>query len=127
MKIPVVRLVLTGLVFALFAALVYAATPSSGTVSQSNPTVTWTGQIPIPPAAGSSSCSGPNNPGCDNFKLTITPPAATFRPYGAAVKTVSQNIDDGDLEVYDPNGERIGRCGDGSGTPSNAEVEPVTL
>ena len=127
MKIPVVRLVLTGLVFALFAALVYAATPSSGTVSQSNPTVTWTGQIPIPPAAGSSSCSGPNNPGCDNFKLTITPPAATFGPYVVVVKTVSQNIDDWDLEVYDPNGKLIGSSGNGSGTPSNPEVETVTL
>src|SRR5438132_9841387 len=114
MKIPVVRLVLTGLVFALFAALVYAATPSSGTVSQSNPTVTWTGQIPIPPAAGSSSCSGPNNPGCDNFKLSITPPSATFGSYVLVFKSVSQNISDWDLEVYDPNGKLIGSSGNGS-------------
>src|SRR5438552_18173219 len=101
MKIPVVRLVLTGLVFALFATHAYAATPSSGTVSQTNPTVTWTGQIPIPPAAGSSSCSGPNNPGCDNFKLTIVPPDPTFGPYVIVIQTVSAPGDDWDLEVYD--------------------------
>jgi len=123
----VVRLVLTGLAFAVFAALAYAATPSSGTVSQSNPTLTWTGQIPTPPAAGSSSCSGPNNPGCDNFKLTITPPDATFGPYVVVVKTVSQNSDDWDLEVYDPNGKLIGSSGNGSGTTLNPEVETVTL
>jgi hypothetical protein len=129
MKITVVRPALTGFVLALvfFAALAYAANPSSGTVSQSNATVTWNGQIPIPPAAGSSSCSGPNNPGCDNFKLTITPPAATFGPYVVVVKTVSQNSDDWDLEVYDPNGKLIGSSGNGSGTPSNPEVETVTL
>ena len=55
------------------------ATPSSGTVSQSSPTVTWAGQIPIPPAAGSSRCSGPNNPGCDNFSVTI--PVSTTGRY----------------------------------------------
>jgi hypothetical protein len=123
----VVRLLLTGLVFAVFAAFAYAATPSSGTVSQSNPTVTWTGQIPVPPAAGSSSCGGPNNSGCDNFKLTITPPDATFGPYIVVVKTVSQNSDDWDLEVYDPNGKLVGSSGNGSGTTLNPEVETVTL
>jgi hypothetical protein len=123
----VVRLVLADLVFALLAALVYAAAPSSGTVSQSNPTVTWTGQIPLPPAAGSSSCSGPNNAGCDNFKLTIIPPDPTFGPYVVVIKTVSQNSDDWDLEVYDPNGKLVGSSGNGAGTALNPEVETVTL
>src|SRR5258708_1186107 len=129
MKITAVRPPLTPFVLALvfFGALAYAANPSSGTVSQSNATVTWNGQIPILPAAGSSSCSGPNNPGCDNFKLTITPPAATFGPYVVVVKTVSQNSDDWDLEVYDPNGKLIGSSGNGSGTALNPEVETVTL
>ncbi len=129
MKTTAIRPALTGFVLALmfFAAIADAATPSSGTVSQSNPTVTWTGQIPIPPAAGSSSCGGPNNPGCDNFKLTITPPDATFGPYVVVVKTVSQSSDDWDLEVYDPNGKLIGSSGNGSGTTLNPEVETVTL
>jgi Bacterial Ig domain len=123
----VVRLVLTGLVCAFLAAFAYAATPSSGTVSQSNPTVTWTGQIPVPPAAGSSSCGGPNNTGCDNFKLTIVPPDATFGPYVVVVKTLSKNSDDWDLEVYDSNGKLVGSSGNGAGTPVNPEVETVTL
>src|SRR5713226_9687456 len=129
MKITVIRPALIGFVLALvfFAALAYAATPSSGTVSQSNPTVTWNGQIPIPPAAGSSSCSGPNNPGCDNFKLTIIPPDQTFGPYVVVVQTISQKFDDWDLEVYDPNGKLIGSSGNGPGTPSSPEVESVTL
>src|SRR5260370_27919316 len=127
MKIPVVLLVLPGLVFALLAGFVYAATPSSGTVSQSNSTVTWTGQIPIPPAAGSSSCSGPNNPGCDNFKLIITATDPTVGPYGVVIKTVSQLSDDWDLEVYDPNGKVSGSSGNGPGTPTSPEMESVTL
>src|SRR5437870_7789708 len=104
-----------------------AATPSSGTVSQTNPTVTWTGQSPIPPAAGSSSCSGPNNPGCDNFKLTIIPPDPTFGPYVVVIQTISKGADDWDLEVYDPNGKLIGSSGNGPGTPTSPEVETVTL
>src|SRR5437879_2862919 len=104
-----------------------AATPSSGTVSQTNPTVTWTGQIPIPPAAGSSSCGGPNNSGCDNFKLTIIPPDPTFGPYVVVIQTISKGADDWDLEVYDPNGKLIGSSGNGPGTPTSPEVETVTL
>jgi len=101
--------------------------PTSGTVSQANPTVTWAGQIPIPPAAGSSSCSGPNNSGCDNFKLTIIPPDPTFGPYVVVIQTMSQGTDDWDLEVYDPNGKLIGSSGNGPGTPTSPEVESVTL
>ena len=104
-----------------------AATPSSGTVSQTNSTVTWTGQVPTVPAAGSSSCSGPNNPGCDNFKLTIIPPDPTFGPYVVVIQTISQGTDDWDLEVYDPNGKLIGSSGNGPGTPNSPEVESVTL
>jgi hypothetical protein len=129
MKIPVVRPALTGFVLALvfFAALAYAATPSSGTVSQSNPTVTWNGQIPIPPAAGSSSCGGPNNAGCDNFKLTIIPPDPTFGPYVVVIQTLSKGSDDWDLDVYDPSGRLIGSSGNGPGTATSPEVESVTL
>jgi len=116
-----------GLTVILLANSSFGATPSSGTVSQTNPTVTWTGQIPIPPAAGSSSCSGPNNPGCDNFKLTIVPPDSTFGPYVVVIKTFSQGTDDWDLEVYDPNGKLVGSSGNGPGTPTSPEVETVTL
>src|SRR5713226_2036944 len=114
-----------GLTVILLANSSFGATPSSGTVSQSNPTVTWTGQIPIPPAAGSSSCSGPSNSGCDNFKLTIVPPDATFGPYVVVIRTVSAPGDDWGLEVYDPNGKLIGSSGNGAST--SGEVETVTL
>jgi hypothetical protein len=123
----VVRLVLMGLAFAVFAALVYAANPSSGTVSQGNLMVTWTGTPPVPATnTGSSTCNGPNNPGCDNYKLTIVPPAATFGPYVVVIKTTSAPGDDWDLEVYDPNGKLIGSSGNGASAP-NGEVESVTL
>src|SRR6266849_8446017 len=116
-----------GLTAILLANPSFAATPSSGTVSQTNPTVTWAGQVPTVPAAGSSSCGGPNNSGCDNFKLTIVPPDATFGPYVVVIKTFSQGTDDWDLEVYDPNGKLIGSSGNGPGTPTSPEVETVTL
>src|SRR5712692_1811531 len=116
-----------GLTAILLANPSFAATPSSGTVSQTNPTVTWAGQVPTVPAVGSSSCGGPNNSGCDNFKLTIVPPDATFGPYVVVIKTFSQGTDDWDLEVYDPNGKLIGSSGNGPGTPSSPEVESVTL
>jgi len=54
------------------------ATPASGTVSQSNTKVTWTGQIK--PASGSSDCGGPNNSGCDNFGVNFQAPASSFGP-----------------------------------------------
>src|SRR5713101_3452223 len=115
-----------GLAAILLANPSFAATPSSGTVSQTNLTVTWTGQLPVPPAVGSSSCGGPNNPGCDNFKLTIVPPDATFGAYVVVIRTVSAPGDDWDLEVYDPNGKLIGSSGNGASAPSG-EVETVTL
>src|SRR2546425_1702988 len=56
----------TALALAPMAGTALAATPPSGTVSESIPTVTWTGNV-MPPTAGG--CGGPNNPACDNFKL----------------------------------------------------------
>src|SRR5712691_12778241 len=111
----------------LVSAVARGATPSSGTVSGTNQTVNWTGQIPILPLAGYSSCGGPNNPGCDNFKLTIIPPDPTFGPYVVVIQTISQGTDDWDLEVYDHNGKLIGSSGNGPGTPTSPEVESVTL
>ena len=123
----VTPLLFVSIVLIGWASFARASTPATGTLSQANPTVNWTGQIPIPPAAGSSGCGGPNNPGCDNFKLTIIPPDPAFGPYVVVVQTVSQGVDDWDLEVYDPNGKLIGSSGNGPGTPSSPEVESVTL
>ena len=130
MKITVIRPALIGFVLAMFiiTSITYASNPPSDTVSQSNLVVTWTGTPPVPATnTGSSTCNGPNNPGCDNFKLTIVPPDATFGPYVVVIQTQSENSDDWDLEVYDPNGKLVGSSGNGSGTPANPEVETVTL
>lgn len=118
-------LCLLALLVILPPTILMAATPSSGTVSQTNPTVTWTG----PPTApdGSSTCNGPNDPSCDNFKLTIVPPAASFGPYKVVIQTVSALSGDWDLQVYDPNGNVIGSSGNGAGTPTSPEVEQVVL
>src|SRR5215831_20233125 len=109
----------------LLAVASPAATPGSGTVSQSSPTTSWTGPLLTP--TGSSSCNGPNDPSCDNFKLTIVPPDSTFGPYQVTIQTVSALSGDWDMQVYDPNGNVIGSSGAGAGTPNSPEIESVTL
>ncbi|HSQ24393.1 MAG TPA: hypothetical protein VLN44_08285, partial [Pyrinomonadaceae bacterium] len=94
------------------------ATPASGSVSESNTKVTWTGQIK--PASGSSDCGGPNNSGCDNFGVNFQAPASGFGPYLLEIKLQPQG--DWDMQVYGPNGNLV----DGSGN-SPGVVELVTL
>src|SRR5713101_8194584 len=88
-----------------------AATPGSGTVSTSNPLVTWTGDFQ-PPTAGS--CSGPNDPTCDNYRLTIQAPSSPF-----TVKIELQPFGDWDLYVFAPDGSLAGSSGNG---PNVTEV-----
>lgn len=109
----------------LVAAALPAATPATGTVSQSSPTTSWTGPFLTPTAA--STCNGPNDSSCDNFKLTIVPPDSTFGPYQVTIQTVSALSGDWDMQVYDPSGHVVGSSGAGSGTPTNPELESVTL
>ncbi|HVG11046.1 MAG TPA: PKD domain-containing protein [Thermoanaerobaculia bacterium] len=90
---------------------VHAASPASGTVSQANPVVTWTGGPITPKAAG---CAGPEDPGCDHFQLTIVPP-----PGGFTVKITLTPLDDWDLSVYDPSGSGEGSSGN---PPGIAEI-----
>jgi hypothetical protein len=92
-----------------------AATPGSGTVSDSNRSVTWTGAIALATAGG---CSGATDPSCDNFKLTIQPPS-----YGFQVKIVLQPWGDWDLAVYGPDGGLAGSSGNG---PNQAEIVTLT-
>ena len=73
----------------------WAANPSSGTVSSSSTQANWTGG-PLTPTAAST-CGGPNNPACDNYKLTIVPPAFAFK---VDITLTLQPTDDYDLEVY---------------------------
>ncbi|MFY9584160.1 MAG: hypothetical protein WAR21_06695, partial [Candidatus Acidiferrales bacterium] len=114
-----------GLTAFLLANPSFGATPSSGTVSQTNPTVTWTGPFVTP--TGSSTCNGPNDPSCDNFKLTIVPPSPLFGPYKVVIQTVSALSGDWDLLVFSPSGRLVGSSGNGPGTAISPEVESVTL
>src|SRR2546428_667566 len=95
----------TALALASMAGTALAATPPSGTVTESNPTVTWTGMV-MPPTAGG--CGGPNNSACDNFKLNIIPPSAAFGPYSIRI-TLTPTARDGHLAgcqlPYDVDGD----------------------
>ncbi len=96
---------------ALFAAGTAAgATPPTATLSEANPTVTWTGAV-MAPTAGP--CGSDNNPACDNFKLAITPPSAAFGPYLVEVHLQPQG--DWDLEMYGPDHTSAGGSGNGAG------------
>src|SRR2546422_11339815 len=97
----------TALVLASMAGTALAAPPPSGTVSESIPTVTWTGNV-MPPTAGG--CGGPNNSACDNFRLSIIPPSAAFGPYSIKI-TLTPTAGDWDLEVYGPTGGLIASSG----------------
>ncbi|MFS8084262.1 MAG: sialidase family protein, partial [Acidobacteriota bacterium] len=94
------------------------ANPASGSVSESNTKVTWTGQVKAP--TGSSDCGSGNSAGCDNFTVNFQPPAAGFGPYLLEIKLQPQG--DWDMQVYGPNGNLL----DGSGNSPGA-LEIVTL
>jgi PKD repeat protein len=97
----------------LVPALAQAASPVSGTLSQSNPVVTWSGG-PIAPSA--AACTGPEDPACDHFALEIVPPPG---PGGFTVRITLTPLDDWDLSVYDPAGSGEGSSGN---PPGIAEI-----
>src|SRR5262245_34849451 len=101
------------LIALLPSSQVRAASPASGTLSQANPTVSWTGGPLVPTAAG---CAGPEDPGCDHFQLTIVPPPGGA---GFTVKITLTPLDDWDLSVYDPSGSGEGSSGN---PPGIAEI-----
>lgn len=90
-----------------------AASPASGTVSQANPVVSWSGG-PLPPSA--AQCAAPDDPTCDHFKLTIVPPGGGE---GFTVRITLTPVDDWDLNVFDPGGSGEGSSGN---PPGIAEV-----
>jgi hypothetical protein len=101
----------------LVCATAQAANPSSGSVSQASPQAGWTGG-PLTPTAAST-CSGPDNAQCDNYKLTIAPPSYAFK---VEIKLTLQPTDDYDLEVYGPDGALVASSGNSAG-----EAEIVVL
>jgi hypothetical protein len=98
----------------LLCASAWAATPPSGTVSQSSPQANWTGGPRTPTAAA---CGSPTNASCDNYKLTIVPPSFGFK---VQITLTPQLADDYDLEVYGPNGTLVASSGHGAGKAESA-------
>ncbi len=105
---------LVALALLAIAAPSTAASPPSGTVSSTTPEVGWTGGPLLPTA--SATCGGPSNPGCDNFALTLDPPAYPFR---LEILLTASAADDYDLEVYDSGGGVVGSSGNGPGAPES--------
>src|SRR3989449_295542 len=103
------------LILTLPAGQVLAATPPSGTVSETATVVTWTGEFKTPTGGG---CGGANNSACDNFRLSIIPPSYSF-----IVDIKLQPTGDWDLEVYDPNGMLV--SGGSSGNPPEIQEEGI--
>jgi hypothetical protein len=94
-----------------------AASPASGTVSQSSTQSSWTGGPGLPTA--SATCGGPGNTACDNYQLTIAPPNYSFK---VEITVTPKLADDYDLEVYGPDGTLAGSSGNSTGA-----AEKVTL
>src|SRR5438105_9387532 len=106
------RFVLAALALAVPAVLLIAATPPSGAVSQASPTVSWSGEFLVPTAGG---CGSDDNPSCDNFNLTIAPPASSFGPYLVTITLQPAGNGDWDLEVYGPDHKFINGWGHAAG------------
>jgi hypothetical protein len=92
-----------------------AATPSSGTVSAGNTTVSWNGDYKIPTASG---CTSASDASCDSYKLTIQPPSYAFQ----VVIELQPFVGDWDLDVFAPNGGLAGSSGNAPG-----QLETVIL
>jgi hypothetical protein len=116
---PLLVLAAIGLALVVAAARGgHAATPGSGTISSSSPTVSWNGPPMMAPTA-SSACAGPSDPSCDSFKLTIEPLAT---PYQVVVELQPFAAGDWDLAVFGPDGGLAGHSGNAPG-----QLEVVTL
>ena len=101
----------------ILASALQAATPPNGAVSEASTTVTWSGGIlpANPDLLNSPRCAGSNASKCDNFSLTISPPAASYGPYVVEIYLFPKG--DWDLEVYTPNGSYLKGSGNGAGAP----------
>ena len=109
---------LVAVVSILIIPITRGANPASGTVSESNPTVAWTGAImpADPDLLTSPRCNGADP--CDNFSLTVVPPPASFGPYIVEIRLRPQG--DWDLELYNPDGKY--RTSSGNGAYANEVV-----
>jgi hypothetical protein len=123
------RYVLVGLLCAATVTLAVliiqttrGANPTSGTVSEANPQLNWTGAIMPgnPDLLNSPRCAGANASACDNFAITVNPPSAAYGPYVVEIRLQPQG--DWDMEIYNPDGKYRTSSGNGVYAP-----EIVTL
>jgi hypothetical protein len=101
---------------AVLAGPAQAASPAAGSVSPSTQ-ASWSGGPNL--LAAGTACGGPANTKCDNYKLTVVPPAGNFQ---VEITLTPQLVDDYDLEVYGPGGQLVGNSGN-----ANGAAEKVTL
>lgn len=94
-----------------------AATPPSGTISADATTAQWQGTLRTSTAA--AECTGPNDPACDHYQLTVVPPTYD---YEIRIALTMSPADDWDLNVFGPDGSLAGTSGNSAGT-----TETVTI
>jgi len=95
-----------------------AATPTSGTLSKSKRTVSWTGSFTLSDPSPADGCAGgDSSPICDRFSLKVD------LGEGAKIKVVipRQTATDIDLYVYAPNGALLGSSGNLPGEGESVE------
>jgi len=102
---------------ALFAAPTRAAVPVAGAISQASSQTAWSGGPKL--LSVGTTCGAPNNSKCDNYNLSITAPAGSFKVEIVLTPTA---ISDYDLEVYNSSGALVGTSGNSVGA-----VEKVVL
>src|SRR5881397_1109698 len=124
-----VALVITALAIAAMSVPALAATPSSGTISTTAPTATWTGQTYVlasttvpeecPPA------TDPANVLCDHFFLTLDI-ASNFWDQNTGQVTIritwASSDNDFDLYVFGPDGSEVGSSAAGGTTVEEAAL-----
>jgi hypothetical protein len=98
------------LLLLLGASGAQASAPVSGTVSGTQPSVTW--ETDIKPPLAAVGCSTPSDSNCDNFRLTITPPSF---PFVVNITLHLSLVDDWDLKVYDAAGNVVATSGNSPG------------
>ena len=101
---------IAALLLLLGAAVSHAATPASGSVSAAQPSTSWA--VDVKPPIAAVGCSGPSDPLCDNYKLTIVPPTYSF-----VVNVVLDlsGADDWDLRIFDSAGHVVASSGNSAG------------
>ena len=94
----------------LLPGVAAAANPGSGTLSEANPEVTWTGGPKE--STQSADCGGPGNTACDDFQLNVVPPGYA---YAVEIVLTPLGADDWDLQVFGPDGNLVGSSGEPPG------------